>query len=227
MPPLEGNENLYNLEGQLNHKIEFIKRYIPEDVKIHLIGHSVGCKVAMDLLKHEEIGSRIHQCYFLFATIEKMAETSNGFWLYKVFNKIFFLLQFLYYAFSFLPLTLRTWIVYMYCLAAGHPKYFLGTIIKMSTPECLDRIWFMALDEMKSIRELDDETIRENMHRIKFYYGTTDGWVPVKYYHQLVSKFPGIDAELCERKIDHTFVIDHGHTMGRMVSEWVRRKKVQ
>lgn len=163
----------------------------------------------------------------LFPTIEKMVESSNGFWFYKVFNRIFLLIQLIYYAFDFLPLKVRTIIIsFAFCIVAGYPKYFLGTVIKTLAPSALDKIWFMAEDEMTQVCEIDSDVINKNMQRLKFYYGTRDGWVPSHYYQKLIEKFPGIDAELCSQKIDHGFVISHGPTMARMLSDWIRRQKV-
>jgi Lipid-droplet associated hydrolase len=226
VPPLEGNESLYDLQGQVKHKSDFIKKFIPKSVKVHIVGHSIGSKIILELLKDEEISQQVHQSYLLFPTIEKMVESKNGFWFYEVFNKIFFLLQFFYYAFHYLPLTVRTIILYGFCWLSSFPKFFLGTVIKASSPTALDKIWFMAQDEMKKVRKIDEETIKANMNRIKFYYGTTDGWVPTYFYHELIKKFPGIDAELCTEKIDHGFVVSHGPRMARMVSDWIRRLSV-
>jgi pimeloyl-ACP methyl ester carboxylesterase len=168
---------MYSLEGQIRHKAEFIKKFVPKEVKIHLIAHSIGCFISLDLLREHDIEKRIKQCYLLFPTIERMLDSSNGFWFYKIFNKIFFMLRFIYYAFSFLPLTLRTIILYIFCYFSGYPEYFLGTVIKASTPAVIDKIWFLACDEMKNVRLIDEETIKKNMKRLKFYYGQNDGWV--------------------------------------------------
>lgn len=226
MPSLEGNHDLYNLQGQINHKIDFISKYVPKGVKIHLISHSIGAKISLELLKDSVMTYNIHQCYLLFPTIERMIDSKNGFWFYKIFNPIFFLLRFFYYAFSFLPLTMRTILLYIFCYFSGYPEYFLGTVIKASSPTVLDKVWFMAQDEMKRVCDIDNEIIAQNLHRLKFYYGTTDGWVPVEYYKALLDKFPYIDAELCQKSIDHGFVVSHGPTMGRMISEWILRKKI-
>lgn len=225
-PPLDGNHDLYNLQGQIRHKIEFISKFVPKGVKIHLVSHSIGAKISLDLLKDNAMSYKIHQCYLLFPTIERMVDSTNGFWFYKVFNPIFFLLRFIYYAFEYLPLTIRTLLLYVFCYFSGYPEYFLGTVIKASNPRVLDKVWFMAEDEMEKVCEIDDEVIIQNLHRLKFYYGIKDGWVPVDYFKKVIERFPGIDAELCQKSIDHGFVVSHGPTMGRMVSDWILRKKI-
>lgn len=225
-PQLKGNEHLYNLQGQIDHKIAFINKYIPRNVKIHLISHSIGAKISIALLKDEIINKQIQQSYLLFPTIERMVDGRNGFWFFRVFNPIFPLLQFFYVAFSYLPLIVRTWLLYGFCAIAGWPEYFLGTTIKFAAPEVLDKVWFMAVDEMEKVVDIDEDIIKKNLGRLKFYYGTTDGWVPTEFYHELIKKFPGIDAELCTQKIAHGFVVAHGPRMGRMVSDWIRRRKI-
>jgi hypothetical protein len=170
IPPLKSNHDLFNLQGQVNHKIDFISKFVPQGVKIHLVSHSIGAKISLELLKVYSISCKVHQCYLLFPTIERMVISSNGFW-FRLFSRFFFLLHLFFFAFSFLPLVVRTLLLYVFCYLSGHPKYFLGTMIKLSAPEVLEKVWFMAKDEMEKVCECDDEIIGRNLHRLKFYYG--------------------------------------------------------
>ncbi len=54
-----------------------------------------------------------------------------------------------------------------------------------------------------------------------FYYGATDHWCPVQYYHDIRKDFPEGDIRLCERGIRHAFVLDAGEEMANMTAEWV------
>lgn len=221
IPPLKGHEDVYNLNGQIKHKTDFIRRFIPDEVKVHLVSHSIGSKISLKLLEDNEMSYKIKQCYLLFPTIENMIHTSNGFWFDKVFDRFFFILKFLSHAFNLLPLTFRTILIYLFSLIAGYPKFFLGTIVKTTNPAILEKIWFLAQDEMRQVREIDKDIIMKNLYRLKFYYGTTDGWVPKEYYDNLIKTFPGVDAELCSLQINHEFIISNGPTMARMLSEWI------
>ncbi|KXJ69269.1 hypothetical protein RP20_CCG028031 [Aedes albopictus] len=226
VPPIDKNEHLYNLQGQLQHKIDFIRKYVPADVKIHLIGHSIGCYLALELLKIPDISERIQHCYFLFPTIERMADARNGFILTKIINPIYFVVQWFYRCFAMLPTVIKVWVIYCYFVLTGTPKSYLGTALKYTNPAVIDKVWFMALDEMKNVRNLDVDIIEQNKHRLKFYYGTTDGWVPVKYYKELKQKVPDADAELCTRKMEHAFVLRSAAQMGFMVGEWILKHRV-
>lgn len=71
---------LFTLEGQVVHKMHFINQYVPKDVKLHLIGHSIGSKICLELLKRfrESDDHRQAYAYLLFPTLERMAQTPNG-----------------------------------------------------------------------------------------------------------------------------------------------------
>uniref|UniRef100_U5EJC0 Lipid droplet-associated hydrolase n=1 Tax=Corethrella appendiculata TaxID=1370023 RepID=U5EJC0_9DIPT len=227
VPILAGNEELFNLDAQIKHKVDFIRKYVKPGVKIHLIGHSIGAWIVLELLKIEDIRDKVQHCYLLFPTIERMAESSNGFILTKLVAPIFFILRIFYQFFSKLPMFLRICILYAYFFIMSIPYYFIGTGIKYSKPEVIDRLWFMALDEMIKVKELDVDIIKKNKNILKFYYGTTDGWVPVKYFHELKEKIPDVDAELCSKKYAHAFVLRSAVPMAHMVGEWILQNRVQ
>lgn len=83
----------------------------------------------------------------------------------------------------------------------------------------------MAKDEMRRVKDVDLNVIKENVRLLKFYYGTTDGWVPVKYYKELKEKVPELDAELDGKKIDHAFVLRSSTEMGNIVAEWIKNNR--
>jgi len=69
---------LYNLEGQIEHKAEFINRFVPPGTKIHLIGHSVGCYIILKMLKKKMLNHQVHMSYLLFPAIENIGDSPNG-----------------------------------------------------------------------------------------------------------------------------------------------------
>ena len=226
MPKLEGNEHLFDLDGQLKHKIDFIQKYVPEGVKIHLFGHSIGAYLAMQMLKIPEMRARIQHCYFLFPTLERMVESSNGYYFTKFFSPIFFIIRFLINLFALFPVFLKTIIISIYFYLSNIPNYFIGTGLKYSRPQVIEKVWFMALDEMVKVRDLDVDTLTKNKAILKFYYGRNDGWVPTQYYYDLVDRIPDVDAELCSRNLAHAFVLRTPIDMGSMAGEWVLKNRL-
>lgn len=80
--PCSGNESLFDLQGQINHKIAFIDEFVDDDCDLILAGHSIGCKMAMEVMRHfKRTPTRLRiRSYMLFPTIERMRESPNGRW---------------------------------------------------------------------------------------------------------------------------------------------------
>lgn len=222
-PPLKGNEQLYNLKGQLDHKKDFISRFVPKDVKVFLIGHSIGSKFCLELLKESEFSTQVQHCYLLFPTIERMAESKKGV-LVPTYDRFFFLFRIFYNLFALMPLKWKEAIVRRYCRKEGiHEEEFFEPSLGYTNPKVIDKIWFLALDEMEKVRELDEQVIKDNVHRLKLYYGTVDDWVPTEYHQEIKERIPEVEAELCKKGYEHAFVLKSGVEVGKMVFEWMSK----
>ncbi|GAB1297286.1 Lipid droplet-associated hydrolase [Apodemus speciosus] len=79
--PQESNaqriEDVYGLNGQIEHKIAFLRTHVPKDVKLILIGHSVGSYIALHVLNRAPDLPVVHT-FLLFPTIERMSTSPNG-----------------------------------------------------------------------------------------------------------------------------------------------------
>lgn len=58
--------------------------------------------------------------------------------------------------------------------------------------------------------------------QLVFYYGATDRWCPVQYYHDIKRDFPDGDFRLCENGFRHAFVLDAAEAVAKLVVEWTR-----
>lgn len=220
VPKLKENPHLYDLKGQLQHKIKFLE-HIPEQIsKIYVIGHSVGAHLILELLKSSpKFDEKVAKCYLMFPTIEKIAKSSHG----EIFTKLtcfFFVARMILFFFNILPLSLRTRAVKFFC--SDMPEEFHDSCLEYTKTQVIEKIFYMAVDEMEKITDYDEELIKNNLHRLKLYYGRKDGWVRKRFYHGLVEKFPDIDAELCTRNYEHAFVLKSGDECGIMVSDWIK-----
>lgn len=224
VPKLNEHPHLYNLDGQIQHKIEFID-IIPDQIKkIFVIGHSVGARIILELLKQSpKFDEKVEKCYLMFPTIEHIARSAHG----EIFTKVtplFFLLRIFLWFFNLFPLGMRKRVVKYFC--RDMPEEFHDHAFTHTKTEVVEKIFFMAKDEMKKIKDYDEELIQNNLHRIKLYYGRKDGWVRKRFYHGIVEKFPEIDAELCDKNFEHAFVLKNGKECGEMVAEWIRDHSV-
>ena len=210
----------------MRHKAEFIKRYVPTGVKVHLIGHSIGSWMILELLKDPEIKEKIERGYLLFPTIERMAISPNGRWFTKLVQPMWFLLHFLSYLLSKFPIIVHVLFIQMFFLVSSIPRYFIGTTLKYIRPTILSKVVYLGGEEMNTVRDCDYELVRQNKDILKFYYGATDGWTPTKYYQELKEKIPDIDAEVDIYQYDHAFVLRSSIEMGKLVGAWILQYKV-
>lgn len=221
VPPLLGNESKYGLDAQVQHKAEFIRQYVPNNVKIHLIGHSVGAWMILELLKIPDIKSRIHRGYLLFPAIEHMRTSPNG-WIYRnVVQRFWMLLNLIITIFSKLPVIAQLMFIYLYFFVMNIPNHFVGTALKYSRPSILRKIVYLADEEMDRIVEPDYTVLEDNANILKLYYGASDGWAPVKYCHRLKERVAGLDAQVDIYRYAHAFVLRSSTEMGRLVGQWI------
>lgn len=171
------------------------------------------------------INKAIDRSYMLFPTIEYMSDTPNGKFMTGTVRHVVWLLVFLSWIYTILPSLLQNFLVYLFIKFQGIPKMHLKTIVSFINPRVLENVFFMAFEEMELVKERDNDAIRDNLKKLKFYYGTTDGWVPVNYCEKVRAEFPEADVELCERKFDHSFVLSTSREVGNMVAGWINKTK--
>lgn len=63
-PPLLPTASLHDLEAQIEHKCRLLEKLVPRSTKITIIGHSIGCKISMEMFRR----NTIHDIQGLFLT---------------------------------------------------------------------------------------------------------------------------------------------------------------
>lgn len=141
-------------------------------------------------------------------------------------DKIFFMIITLVTFFNILPNTLRSIIVKFWIKLNGwDADLFLRPFLQFLNPRVIERVWFMALDEMEKIKDLDIENIKKNKDRLKLYYVENDEWIRNESCSELIEKVPGIDAELCDRGFEHAFTFKSGIEFAKLISQWINQHK--
>lgn len=97
-------------------------------------------------------------------------------------------------------------------------------IMKFIDHSVVEKVLFMAYEEMDVVKTRDNEALEKYRHKCKFYYGKSDGWVPVTYYENLKKDFPDVDAELCSRSFEHAFVLRQSRPVANMVVSWIEAR---
>lgn len=160
---IEGREAIFNLQGQYDQKVEFIQKYTKPTTKIHLLGHSVGAWITLKMFKDDRIKDRIASSQLLFPTIQKIANTPNGFWVNSVLRRITpLIMMMLWILNNVIPIFIFSTLVGWYMHLKGYPAQFADISVKYLSGSVMNKVLFMAYDEMDHIKDLDVVTLNEN-----------------------------------------------------------------
>ncbi|KAF7654324.1 hypothetical protein LDENG_00071090 [Lucifuga dentata] len=214
-------QDVFGLNGQIEHKLAFLRKHIPRETSLVLIGHSIGCYIILEMMKRDP-ELKIKKAVMLFPTIERMSCTPQG----KVMTPVLCHMRYVAYLplflLSLLPERLKTILIK---LVFGGIRSLDHSVVQPTVSllsRCAANAMYMGSQEMRKVLERDNMTIRKHLDKLVFYYGATDHWCPVQYYHEIKRDFPNGDFRLCENGFRHAFVLDAGKEVAKMVVEWVR-----
>ncbi|XP_055983810.1 lipid droplet-associated hydrolase [Sorex fumeus] len=212
--------DIYGLRGQVEHKLAFLKAHVPKEMKLVLIGHSIGCYMSLEILKiAPELP--IIRSFLLFPTIERMSESPNG----RIATPLLCWLRYVLYVSGYMllkpfPAFIKSLLIRVGLQLLNIDNEFYN--LNLFEPFCLTNAAYLGGQEMMQVVERDNETIREHLSKLTFYYGTIDRWCPVRYYEDIKKDFPEGDIRLCEKKIPHAFVLRDHQEMATMVADWLK-----
>ncbi|XP_078133330.1 lipid droplet-associated hydrolase isoform X3 [Sander vitreus] len=69
--------DVFGLNGQIEHKLSFLRQHVPRGTSLVLVGHSIGCYIILNMMKRNP-ELKIIKAIALFPTIERMAQTPQG-----------------------------------------------------------------------------------------------------------------------------------------------------
>ncbi|XP_021193565.2 lipid droplet-associated hydrolase [Helicoverpa armigera] len=220
---LKGQEHLFHLDGQLKHKLELINTYIDKQSKIHLIGHSIGSWLILELLNdNENLAMRVKSVNLLFPTLQRMAETRNGIFLNNYLRKIHSVLIFLYLLVSVLPTVIVNFLIAVYLKINSLPSHYTKLILKFLNQNVGEKILFLAYNEMDRVKSLNVDALNKIKHIVNVIYSSHDNWAPVSYMEDLHKCQPEIP--MTEVNIDHAFVLKSSKTVADMVAQFIITK---
>uniref|UniRef100_A0A672Y852 Lipid droplet-associated hydrolase n=1 Tax=Sphaeramia orbicularis TaxID=375764 RepID=A0A672Y852_9TELE len=200
-------KDVFGINGQIEHKLAFLRKHVPRETSLVLVGHSIGCYIILDMMKRDP-ELKVLKAVMLFPTIERMALSPQGRVMTPVLCHMRYVAYLPLFLLSLLPERLKSSLI----------KLVLGEFLLQ--PSCPNAM-YMGGQEMKKVLERDNVTIKKHLKKLIFYYGATDHWCPVQYYHDIKQDFPNGDFRLCENGFRHAFVLDAGREVANMVVEWI------
>lgn len=210
---VSGTKGIPTVSLQVDHKVDLIESYIPDNIEVILIGHSIGTYMTTQMMKTAPNRNRLVYSFLLMPVLEKMRETTG----WRSLRFILFFRWFLYAVVFFMSL-LRDDLLIEF-LNLMDPK-----LHQKSTPECcrealvatahhsvLRNILNLAKDEARQVTLRDDTFLRANIDRLSFIYCHGDRWSPLEYFRDLKRKHPSGDYHILDT-VSHDFVMDVGMT---------------
>nr|XP_033792307.1 lipid droplet-associated hydrolase isoform X2 [Geotrypetes seraphini] len=215
-------EDIFGLNGQIEHKLFFLKNNVPKDMKLVLIGHSIGCYIILELMKRTS-ELQVLKSVLLFPTIERMAQSPQGKFVTPVLCRLRYVVYISIYLLSFLPESIKASIAkFVLWGFKSVEKALVTASLNLFSVNCMANAMYMGSQEMVKVIDRDTSTIRQNLKKLIFYYGAIDNWCPVQYYEEMKNTFPDGDIRLCEKGIQHAFVLDSSKEMASMITDWLQ-----
>ncbi|KAJ7991200.1 hypothetical protein DPEC_G00294780 [Dallia pectoralis] len=220
-PSVMATGDVFGLNGQVEHKLAFLRDHVTRDTGLVLIGHSIGCYIILEMMKRDP-ELQVRKSVMLFPTIERMAVTPQGRVMTPVLCRLRYVAYLPIFLLSLLPDLLKTFLVKLVFrrLRSLDQSIVLPTV-RLINVDTAANAMYMANQEMLEVLERDNTTINQNLDKLVFYYGAADHWCPVQYYQEIKRDFPNGDIRLCSRGIRHAFVLDAGKEVADMIVEWI------
>lgn len=220
---LKGQEHLFNLEGQLHHKLDLINNHIDKNSRVHIIGHSIGAWMIVEMLhKNNSLHNKILTTNLLFPTLQRMAKTKNGIFMNNFVRRINSVILFLTLFLSLLPNIISRTLIGVYLKYNSLPSCYTDRLLKVVNPNALEKIFFLAYNEMDNVCELNVKGLGTIKHPANIIYSTRDDWVPLQYIEDIKALQLGI--EMKQVNIGHAFVLKSSEKIACMVSDFIKNK---
>lgn len=217
---LKNREHLFNLQGQLRHKFDFIKQ-LDRKCNLHLIGHSIGAWMVSEImLNDDKVTERVLTAHLLFPTLQKLAESRNGIFVNSILRRLHIVLMSCLAVVDLLPEYAKLWFIGLYCRFYSLPKHHIRRIRMFINPNIVEQVLFLAYDEMDTVKSLNVNALDKIKHVTNILYSVDDGWVPMYYMDDLKHFQP--ELYMTAVNIDHAFVLKSSEKVAKIVTEWIK-----
>uniref|UniRef100_A0A1B6DL44 Lipid droplet-associated serine hydrolase n=1 Tax=Clastoptera arizonana TaxID=38151 RepID=A0A1B6DL44_9HEMI len=132
--------------------------------------------------------------------------------------------------FSCFPNMLRSILVKTFFIVARRIKIdetCLEAALHLILPAVLKKVFFLAMDEMDTIKELEIQALNEFKDKLKIYFTPTDNWAPLSHYESLKAAMPDIDATVLSEQFQHAFVLDMPEETATLLSEEIKKEQAK
>ncbi|XP_022697625.1 lipid droplet-associated hydrolase-like isoform X2 [Varroa jacobsoni] len=225
--PYKSIKRWFSTEGEVEHKMRFLEKFIPKETPLVLIGHSIGSYMALQITDKLKDHNIVHT-YLLFPAIERLARGINAPMLEALATYLRQPFMALVYSVHMVPAMLlkRVFQLAVRMHYGAGKETFVQNILSLTSPSVMRAIIDTTQDIFKKVRRRDDDAIARNLDKLTFYYGLNDHWAPREFPMQLRRMFPRSDVRFCLEGFRHAFVVDAGREMGHIVKGWMLKQNI-
>ncbi|XP_063723936.1 lipid droplet-associated hydrolase-like isoform X3 [Symsagittifera roscoffensis] len=246
--------DVFNLQQQVQHKVDFINQFFTENTEVILIGHSIGGYVCLKLLQHygrcrrtnsdiaensETEAERQNQrlvCYdrnlvhgyLMMPTFERMKVSPRGQQMLPVIQHLRYLVLFLHFLFT--SLVPKFWFLTLigWFKTASQVEFVRQGVDTIYRTRCLCNFLYMASDELETVKALDKQLIQDSISKTTFYYTPGDGWAPAHYGEELRDRMgsEGVKVIIGQEGFAHQFLDQDSESAAEMILKWCKADEV-
>ncbi|KJH41528.1 hypothetical protein DICVIV_12500 [Dictyocaulus viviparus] len=214
----------FQLDEQVQHKLDFVLEHLPKAAKIYILGHSIGAYMMLRILPYIKDEFNVKKAIGLFPTVEKLADSPNGLRLRRVLAMLDsnqWLAKLLSFWLDYIPNSMKRWLVLWNVDGDVAPDNVIVAATELLNMNVFRNIVHLSNDEFNKVNDLDD-TLVVNKELLYFYYGKQDGWCPEELGYLMEQRLPDGHVLVDEQGCEHAFVIRDGATIAEKLLQFIK-----
>ncbi|KAI4348910.1 hypothetical protein L6164_009574 [Bauhinia variegata] len=198
---------LFSLEEQINHKIDFIREELKNiETPILLVGHSIGSHISLEMFKRfpEKVTYCIGLYPFLMLNPQSRMQTVIG----KIAESqiLCAALSYLTASLGLLPVWVSRFIVRKLIGKSWSTNAIDATCSHLFQYHTMRNVLFMAMTEFRKLSETPDWAfMRQRQAQLAFLFGDDDHWGPLQMLEEILNQVPDMTASVEREGHTHTF----------------------
>ncbi|CAI2356272.1 unnamed protein product [Caenorhabditis sp. 36 PRJEB53466] len=213
----------FSLGDQVQHKLDFVKEYLPRGNRVYMFGHGAGAYMLLSILPYIKDDFNLKKAVCLFPTIEKMSESPHGIRLRKVVSTLKqndWLAKTLSFWVDLMPEAAKRKLISMKLSSDQSTPEFIECVSELLHMHVFRNIVSLCNDELDKIDTLD-ETLLFHKNLVYFYYGMNDGWCPIEHGQRMSERLTRGHVVIDKDNMEHSFVFRDSSTMAEKVLQFI------
>uniref|UniRef100_A0A3Q4MFY6 Lipid droplet-associated hydrolase n=1 Tax=Neolamprologus brichardi TaxID=32507 RepID=A0A3Q4MFY6_NEOBR len=156
------SDDVFGLDGQVEHKLAFLRNHVPRETSLVLIGHSIGCYIILEMMKRNP-ERKVLKALLLFPTIERMAQSPQGKVMTPVLCHMRYVVYLPLFLLSLLPDRLKVGLIRLTRLQPVQIEHFnlCGLFPRAANA------MYLGGQEMRKVLKRDDTTIGKHLDKVR------------------------------------------------------------